>query len=138
LNLSPAFVVGLNKDQRVSDEQPEIIQRIGREVREHETTLKLHDERLRGLERDFMEMSKDFKEVQAALTKMEVLILTLNRDVTAGIHVIEKNIRLAISEHEGKEFLNQRHVTLWLASTLLAIVGAIAWFVFERVAGNGL
>lgn len=112
------------------------IHRIGGQVREHDVQLKQHNDRIHTLERDFMELTKDFREVQASLTKMELMLHTLSKDMTGLVIQMEQNIKLALTTHENKEFMNQRGMTVWLATTLITVLGAVGWAVFQRVFGG--
>lgn len=100
-------------------------------VQEHATTLRVHDDRIKKLETSTMEIHQEVKTIQASLAKFEVLLHTLNRDVVLQVGSVEKSVKLAIADHESREFARQRGALVWVITSLLTAIGAVLWAVIE-------
>lgn len=107
------------------------IEKLKQAVNSHESRLGTHETRIQSLERDAKELSIELQGIQSSLVKMELMLHTVNRDISYNVANVEKSIKLAIAEHESHEFSRQRSLMIWVATSLLTALGAVLWAVFE-------
>lgn len=100
--------------------------RIGRQVHDH-------DVRIRFLERDFAELTLEFKEIKKALAEMSLALNTIAKDMKDHVCLVEANIRNEFLRHEKTEMAGQGRVLRYLVALMLTAIGSALYLVAQQV-----
>lgn len=99
--------------------------RIGAQVHDHEARIRL-------LERDVLDLVKDFDEIKTSIKEMQMSLEYYSKRMEEQMVAVSAKIRLEMANHESAEMANQNKIMRYLFGILISGGGGVALLLLQH------
>lgn len=100
--------------------------RIGAQVHDHEARIRL-------LERDVLDLLKDFDEIKTSIKEMQTSLEYYSKRMEEQMVSVSDKIRLELTKHENAEMANQNKIMRYLFGIIISAIGGVSLLLLQHL-----